>query len=192
VLERQHLNGASAAERGQALSLVERLGVTPRNLEHDLAPVGVDSRCDPGAVATRLERGAEVQGPPRLERLDPLRQCSEPRRPFRPTGVRRGLQVGRHAQRLHRTTYRTRASAPQARPTGAKSSAHSVDLLFAPSRATAGQATPSSDGAIAASRSGRNHDVATVVRCVASRYRRMSPTITGHPEGVQSHSVVST
>ena len=47
VLERLHLDRAVAAERGEPLRLVQRLGVAPRNLEHDLTPVRVGSRRDP-------------------------------------------------------------------------------------------------------------------------------------------------
>ena len=76
MLERVHLDRPLAAERGQALRLVQRLGVLPRDLEHDLASVAVGPRRDPRAVAARLERLAEVQPPARGQLLDPVRQAA--------------------------------------------------------------------------------------------------------------------
>ena len=47
VLERLYLDRAAAAERGEPLRLVQRLGMAPRDLENDLTPVRVGSRRDP-------------------------------------------------------------------------------------------------------------------------------------------------
>ena len=51
-----------AAQRGQALRLVPRLGALPCHLEHDSRRRG-RSRARPRAVAARLERLAELQRP---------------------------------------------------------------------------------------------------------------------------------
>ena len=61
--ERVHLNGPTPRERGQPLRLVQRLGVLPGHLEHDLASLAVGARRDPRAVAARLERLAQLQSP---------------------------------------------------------------------------------------------------------------------------------
>ncbi len=107
VLERVHLDRALAAERGQPLRLVQRLGVLPRHLEHDVASVAVGARRDPRAVAARLERLAEVQPPACGQLLDPVRQRGQPLHPRRPADVGRGLQVGGHAQPRSHAAHRT-------------------------------------------------------------------------------------
>ena len=98
VVERVDLDRALAAERGEPLRLVQRLGVLPRDLEHDVASVGVGARRDPRAVAAGLERLVEVELPARRELVDPGRQRGQPRHPRRSARVGRGLQVGGHAQ----------------------------------------------------------------------------------------------
>ena len=73
VLKGVHLDRPLAAERGQALGLVQRFCVLPRHLEHDLASVAVGPWRDPRAVPARLERLAEVQSPAGGQLFDPVR-----------------------------------------------------------------------------------------------------------------------
>ena len=94
VLELVDLDRSLAAERDQALRLVPRLGVLPRHLEHDVAPVAVGARRDPRAVAARLERVVEIQPPARGQLLDPVRQRGQPLPPA-PVRRRRSRPAGR-------------------------------------------------------------------------------------------------
>ena len=73
MLERIHPDRLLSAERGQPLSLVQRLGMVPSHLEHDFVSVTVGARSHPRAVASGLERLVEVQLPALCQFLDSFR-----------------------------------------------------------------------------------------------------------------------
>ncbi len=116
VFERVHLDPAPTADRGEALRLVQRFGVPPPHLEHDVAFACVGTRRDPRAVAAGLERLLELQPPPSGQRLDPVWQRGQPFHQRRPTRVDRGLQIRRHAQLRGHATHRKSFAADGAPP----------------------------------------------------------------------------
>ena len=94
MLERVHPDRPLSAERGQRLSLVQRLGMVPSHLEHDFVSLAVGARRHPRAVASRLEWLVEVQLPARLSapRLVPV---ARPTTPLAPDRRGRSRPVGR-------------------------------------------------------------------------------------------------